>query len=208
MKLKELAGTKLSSIRLRNWLLALAPAVIIAWVITGRLGVSTPDQPDTPLTIAGQTPYEAFGRGIRSSIYDTDGALTYVISAESQRMYPNQVSELDVPIIRMFETNQERWNISALSGRIRATSGGSIQQLELERGVQIRHELSGTDSVRLTTDWIVVDADSQRLHTDAAVNVSGSSITQQAVGMRADLSSDSLEFLSNVNGRFSNFSPQ
>ncbi|WP_058022406.1 LPS export ABC transporter periplasmic protein LptC [Pseudohongiella spirulinae] len=207
MNLKDLAGRKLSTIRLRNWLLALAPAVIIAWVITGRLGVSTTDEPDTPMEIAGQTPYEAFGRGIRSHIFDASGELTYEISAESQRMYPDQVSELDIPIIRMYEANQERWNISALSGRIRATSGGSIQQLELEQGVQIRHELNGTDSVRLTTDWIVVDADTQRLHTDAVVNVSGSSITQQAVGMRADLSSDSLEFLSNVNGRFSNISP-
>lgn len=208
MSLKDLASRKLSSIRLRNWLLALAPAVIIAWAITGRLGVSTPDEPDTAQTVAGETPYEAFGRGIRSNIFDANGALTYVISAESQRMYPNQLSELDIPIIRMYEANQERWNISALSGRIRATSGGSIQQLELEQGVQIRHELSGTDSVRLTTDWIIVNADTQRLHTDAVVNVSGSSITQQAVGMRADLSSDSLEFLSNVNGRFSNISPQ
>tara|TARA_R110002072_G_scaffold11196_2_gene50898 strand:- start:56646 stop:57269 length:624 start_codon:yes stop_codon:yes gene_type:complete len=195
-------NSKLGNLPGKGWLLALAPAVIVAWLMTDRLGAPAPDVPDERLLIPAGERYEGFGRGIRSAIYGEDGLLAYSLSAEAQRLYPDQLTELDAPLIRMYEENQERWNISAISGRIQASSGGDIRQIDLNEAVQVRHQLTEDDSVNLTTDWLIVQPEQSRLYTDAVVNVSGLRIEQTAVGLTADFSLDSLEFLSDVQGRF------
>lgn len=186
----------------KGWLLALAPAVIVAWLMTDRLGAPAPDTPDAQLLIPVGERYEGFGREIRSAIYGEDGLLAYSLSAEAQRLYPDQLTELDAPLIRMYEDNQERWNISAVSGRIQASSGGDIRQIDLNEAVQVRHRLTENDTVNLTTDWLIIQPEQNRLFTDADVNVRGLRIEQSAAGMTADFSLDSLEFLSDVQGRF------
>lgn len=195
-------NSKLGVLPGKGWLLALAPAVIVAWLMTDRLGAPAPDAPDELLLIPVGERYEGFGRGIRSAIYGEDGLLAYSLSAEAQRLYPDQLTELDAPLIRMYEENQERWNISAISGRIQASSGGDIRQIDLNEAVQVRHQLTEDDTVNLTTDWLIVQPEQSRLYTDAVVNVSGLRIEQTAVGLTADFSLDSLEFLSDVQGRF------
>lgn len=184
-----------------RWLLALIPAILIAWLLTGRTGVSPPA--DEPLTVLDPAnAYDGFGRGIRSVIYDENGLMAYTLSASEQKLFPGQITELEAPVMQMFEGDQERWNISAASGRIRATTGGDIQELNLNDAVQILHRSARNDIMRLTSPWLTVEPMTQTMHTDARVRVTGNGLEHTAQGMRADMNIETITFLSDIQGRY------
>lgn len=184
-----------------RWLLALIPAILIAWLLTERTGVS-PIEETAVSVLNPETGYDGFGRGIRSVIYDDNGLMSYTLSASEQRLFPDQVTELTEPVMQMFEGNQERWNISAASGRIQATSGGDILELKLTDAVQILHRSEDNSNVRLTSDRLTVEPPTQTMFTDARVRVTGNGLEQTSQGMRADLNIDTITFLSDIQGRY------
>ncbi|HDZ10453.1 LPS export ABC transporter periplasmic protein LptC [Pseudohongiella sp.] len=189
--------------RLRyRWLLALIPAILIAWLLTERTGVSPVEEAGVSTELNPETGYEGFGRGIRSVIYDANGQMAYTLSASQQRVFPGQVTELTAPVMQMFEGNRERWNISAASGRIRATSGGDILELNLTDAVQILHRSEDNSNVRLTSNRLTVEPPTQTMFTDARVRVTGKGLEQTSQGMHADLSVDTITFLSDIQGRY------
>lgn len=185
----------------RTWFLALVPAVAIAWLLTERLGVS-PEQPGSDSILPPEASYEAFGRGIRSVIYDEEGFIAYTLTAREQLTFPGQITELDTPLMQMFEANAERWNISAASGRIQASAGGDIQQLDLNDAVQLLHQPSPGQRIQLTTAWLVIEPPSQTMYTDARVRISGIGVEHTAQGLRADMGLSTLSFMSDIQGRY------
>ncbi|MEX0740175.1 MAG: LPS export ABC transporter periplasmic protein LptC [Pseudohongiella sp.] len=184
-----------------RWLLALIPAILIAWLLTERTGVS-PIEDNEIDVLSPEASFDGFGRGIRSVIYDENGLMAYTLSASEQRLFPGQVTELTEPVMQMFEGSRERWNISAASGRIRATSGGDILELNLTDAVQILHRSEENSNVRLTSDRLTVEPPTQTMFTDARVTVTGNGLEQTSQGMRADLSADTITFLSDIQGRY------
>lgn len=190
----------------KRWFFALIPAVITAWWLVDRLGVAPPP-PASDTILAPEESYEGFGRHVRTDIYDVNGMRIYTLTAVEQRLFPGQITDLDQPLLLAFEEDRERWNISANSGRIRATSGGDIQQLDLQHNVEVRHELSSDDTITLRTDWLTLQPPQQNLYTDAMVHVYGDGIDQTSQGMRADLSINRLEFLSDIQGRYYRVEP-
>lgn len=185
-----------------RWLLALIPAILIAWLLTERTGVSPIEDAGINPELDPETGYEGFGRGIRSVIYDVNGQAAYTLSASQQRLFPGQVTELTEPVMQMFQGSRERWNISAASGRIRATSGGDILELNLTDAVQILHRSEDNSNVRLTSNQLTVEPPTQTMFTDARVRVTGKGLEQTSQGMHADLSVDTITFLSDIQGRY------
>ena len=186
----------------RRWFFALGPAALTIWLLIGQEETVTPatDSINQQLPLAAQ--YEGFGRGISSVIYAENGLQAYTLNASEQRQFPNQLTELDQPHLQMYDGLSERWNISAASGRIRASSGGEILQLDLQDDVQITHLVSRNSEIRLQTDWLNIEPPSQTLFTSALVHVVGSGIEQTSAGMSADLSANQLNFNSNIQGRY------
>jgi LPS export ABC transporter protein LptC len=174
----------------KRWLLALGPAVLIMWLLSGSDDLSAPEQAQTSTLLPGQAPYEGFGRSVRSMIYDRNGYLAYTLNAAIQRQYPNQLTELEL------------WNISAASGRIRTSAGGDILQLDLEDSVEVVHQPSADAEIRLTTSWLSIEPPTRTLYTAAPVQVNGSGIDLNAVGMFADLNVNLLNFNSSIQGRY------
>ncbi len=185
-----------------RWLLALIPAILIAWLLTERTGVAPVEDGSLGSVSDPETDYDGFGRGIRSVIYDENGQMAYTLSASQQRLFPGQVTELTEPVMQMFEGSRERWNISAASGRIQATSGGDIVELILNDAVQILHRTEGNSNVRLTSSRLTVEPPTQTMFTDARVRVTGNGLEQTSQGMHADLSVDTITFLSDIQGRY------
>jgi LPS export ABC transporter protein LptC len=193
--------SRVSALPARGWLLTLVPAIIIAWLMTGQLDNPSEQAQPSLTQLPPGARYEGFGTGIRSRVFDQTGNLLYTIQAEAQRLFPAQLTELDQPVVRMYEEDQQRWHISAVSGRIRASSGGDVQRMDLTDNVRIVHTPDLRESVQLDTEWLIIEPAARRLHTDAAVHVSGDRIEQRALGLKADFSLSSLEFVSNVEGR-------
>ncbi len=189
---------------LKVWLLALAPAILIFWLLVRNVGVTTSTVVDDESLPGSVAAYESFGDGVSTRIYDQNGFLHYTLTAESQQSYTNGVTELDLPVITIFEQGLERWNISAVSGRIQpGASSQSIEQLDLDNAVQIRHELGAEDDIQLNTEWLIIRPEDRQLHTQADVQVQGNGMFQRATGMTANYAANQLDFLANVEGRIS-----
>ncbi|MDO8909722.1 MAG: LPS export ABC transporter periplasmic protein LptC [Pseudohongiella sp.] len=186
----------------RRWILALGPAVLIMWLLSGSDDSSSPENDQSAQLLPGQEQYEGFGRGIRSIIYDENGYQAYTLNASEQRQFPNQLTELDLPHMQMFDGRSELWNISAASGRIRTSAGGDILQLDLEDNVEVLHHPSTENLIRLTTDWMTIEPPTQTLFTNAPVHVEGTGVDLTAIGMFADLTINLLNFNSNIQGRY------
>ncbi|GFZ78599.1 hypothetical protein GCM10011403_22070 [Pseudohongiella nitratireducens] len=189
---------------LKVWLLALAPAILIFWLLVRNVGVTTSTVVDDESLPGSVAAYESFGDGVSTRIYDQNGFLHYTLTAESQQSYTNGVTELDLPVVTIFEQGLERWNISAVSGRIQpGASSQSIEQLDLDNAVQIRHELGAEDDIQLNTEWLIIRPEDRQLHTQADVQVQGNGMFQRATGMTANYAANQLDFLANVEGRIS-----
>ena len=189
---------------LKVWLLALAPAILIFWLLVRNVGVTTSTVVDDESLPGSVAAYESFGDGVSTRIYDQNGFLHYTLTAESQQSYTNGVTELDLPVITIFEQGLERWNISAVSGRIQpGASSQSIEQLDLDNAVQIRHELGAEDDIQLNTEWLIIRPEDRQLHTQADVQVQGNGMFQRATGMTANYAANQLDFLANVEGQIS-----
>ncbi|MDP3515853.1 MAG: LPS export ABC transporter periplasmic protein LptC [Pseudohongiella sp.] len=186
----------------RRWILALGPAALTIWLLIGQDDSIPPETDDIAQQLPLAAQYEGFGRGISSVIYAENGLQAYTLNASEQRQFPNQLTELDLPHLQMYDGLSERWNISAASGRIRASSGGEILQLDLQDDVQITHLVSQNSEIRLLTEWLNIEPPSQTLFTSAQVHVVGSGIEQTSAGMSADLSANRLNFNSNIQGRY------
>lgn len=186
----------------KRWILALGPAVLIMWLLSGSDDSSVPEPEQTTRLLPGQEQYEGFGRGISSVIYDVNGFQAYTLNASEQRQFPNQLTELDLPHVQMFDGRSERWNISAASGRIRTTAGGEILQLDLEDAVEVLHQPSTDNLIRLTTERMTIEPPTQTLFTSAQVHVVGNGIDLTARGMFADLTTNLLNFNSDIQGRY------
>ncbi len=186
----------------RRWFLALGPAALTIWLLTGQEENVTPETENLAQQLPLQAQYEGFGRGISSVIYAENGLQAYTLNASEQRQFPNQLTELDQPQLQMFDGLSERWNISAASGRIQASSGGDILLLDLEDKVEVLHKPSADNLIRLTTESMTIEPPTQTLFTSAPVVVVGKGINLTANGMFADLTSNLLNFNSDIQGRY------
>jgi LPS export ABC transporter protein LptC len=205
MIIRRLLPESFLSQPLKLWLLALGPAILIFWLMTARTDLGGSSNSAGEQSLPGSVAaYESFGDGVSTRIYDQNGFLHYTLTAESQQSYANGITELDLPVVTIFEQGLERWNISAVSGRIQpGASSQSIEQLDLDNAVQIRHELGAEDDIQLNTEWLVVRPTDRQLHTQADVQVQGNGIFQRATGMTANYAANQLDFLANVEGQIS-----
>lgn len=186
----------------RRWIFALGPAALTIWLLTGQDENVTPQTDNLAQQLPLQAQYEGFGRGISSVIYAENGLQAYTLNASEQRQFPNQLTELDLPLLQMFDGLSERWNISAASGRIHTSVGGDILLLDLEDNVEVLHQPSVDNLIRLTTESITIEPPTQTLFTSAPVDVVGNGIHLTANGMFADLTSNLLNFNSDIQGRY------
>jgi LPS export ABC transporter protein LptC len=186
----------------RRWMLALGPAALTIWLLTGSEESVSPEPDSTTGQLPLQAQYEGFGRGISSVIFAEDGMQAYTLNASEQRQFPDQLTELDLPQLQMFDGLSERWNISAASGRIRTSMGGDILLLDLEDNVEVLHQPSVDNLIRLTTESITLEPPTRTLYTSAPVEVVGNGIHLIANGMFADLTTNLLNFNSDIQGRY------
>lgn len=186
----------------RRWFLALGPAALTIWLLTGQEENIISETANLVQQLPVQERYEGFGRGISSVIYAKNGLQAYTLNASEQRQFPNQLTELDQPQLQMFDGLSERWNISAASGKIRTSTGGDILLLDLEDNVEVLHQPSADNLIRLTTSSMTIEPPTQTLFTSFPVEVVGNGIHLTANGMFADLTSNLLNFNSEIQGRY------
>jgi LPS export ABC transporter protein LptC len=151
--------------------------------------------------------FDGYSEGINTVLYNKQGQINYSLQASNQTHFLNDITELDNPLIRLYQDGDARWNIVANSGKISASStqpGTAGHSIELAGNVEI-HSLDqfGNRTV-VSTELITIDPTLKTLETEEPVVVVTNDLEQTSIGMYADLNQDEIVLKSNVRGIYAN----
>lgn len=172
-------------------LLILLLVVIIGsgWFLDGRRGL-------LELSVSRNGP-DAFVSGMHLDVMDSGGQLRYRVTAEHMTHYRNSDHlELQRPLIDLQQRNGNTWRITAETGETQ-DSGDLIRLLG---SVNIRRS-GASGPLQVRTRDVLVKPEQGYATTDSPATITMPGIHVNAVGLEADLDSDTLELHNRVRGR-------
>ena len=150
---------------------------------------------------------DTYSQGINSIFYDQNGIVSYTLKAENQIHFKSGYTEIEKPLIRLFQNEMPRWNIEANQGHISnsendSTSGLETKNLELSGSVEILglHEFG--NRMLISTEFLEVDPMNEILKTDQRVEYKMANIQHSAAGMIANLQDEEIIFREDVRGSY------
>ncbi|MCI5107809.1 MAG: LPS export ABC transporter periplasmic protein LptC [Pseudomonadales bacterium] len=149
--------------------------------------------------------FVAFAEGISTELYDEQGQLSYTLDADRQIQHQDDSSELEAPTIRVYRDSRSSWNIVADSGTISAPAeagSDNTRVITMAGDVEIRSLDEQGKPLLITTDAVKFLPATEIAETDLPVDFSMPQISQTSLGMRANLASDEIVFLSDSEGRY------
>lgn len=180
--------------------------IVVVLFIAGfavRTSVTKPaassSAPDTDVEIT----YDGYSKEISSVLYNPDGTIDYTLTATDQTHFLDNSTFLANPFVRLYQDAGPRWNIVARSGRILgAAESDDIERLDLSDAVELYQIDETGNRMMLVTEFVSIYPRTKTMNTDQEVTMTTNTLTQTALGMRADLTQDRLTFLSQVRGRY------
>jgi LPS export ABC transporter protein LptC len=148
--------------------------------------------------------FNAYSEGINTILYDADGNIDYTLQAERQVHYNDDTTELEKPLIRLYQDGGSRWNIVANSGKISSSqgnTGAADENIELLGDVQVYSLDEFGNRTLLSTESLTLNPETEILETDQPVSVVTSALQQSSIGMIAKLKTDEITFQSEIRGR-------
>ena len=149
--------------------------------------------------------YNAYSEGINTVLYDAQGNISYTLQASRQPPFKDEKTELESPLIRLYEEGDSRWNIVAKSGKISAASGSetsSNQTIELSGNVEVFNLDAAGNRITMSTEFLSVNPELETLTTDNRVTVVTENLQQTSTGMIARLKTDEIVFLRDIRGQY------
>jgi LPS export ABC transporter protein LptC len=190
---------------MQRFTLLLIPGLI---AIVAYIGISSLESfRDQPAIDSGSAAldYNAVSEGINTVLYDTAGSINYTLKAISQIHYNDDSTELEKPIIELYQDGDSRWNIVADSGRISSSqdaSDSAAQTIDLSGAVEVFSLDEYGNKMLMTTDYLTVDPQLETLQTDRPVTVVTNSVQQSSIGMFANLKTDEIILHDDIRGRY------
>ena len=142
--------------------------------------------------------FDAWSEQMNTVLYNADGDIDYTLEAERQIHLFDDTTELVQPLIQLFQEAGGHWNIVADSGRILpADESGEnpSRTLELQGNVRVYNTDDYGNQTQLDTDFLTLDPSTKTATTESAISLTTPSITQNSIGMIADLSDNQITFL-------------
>ena len=149
--------------------------------------------------------YDGWSEGISTVLYDEDGQIGYTLEADRQVHHTDDSTVLENPVIHVYAQPDNEWNIRADSGRIlgQADAGNiAVGSVQLLGDVLITNVNRSGQRMELSTEYLLVDPETERAETDREVYLDAQAIQQSATGMTANMINDEITFLSNVQGSY------
>lgn len=178
-----------------QWLLVIllaAAAALTYWLPHRGMGPSAPRI---------QPPARAnyYARDARMTVTGANGKPLYRIRAREALHYPNDWTELHTVHVTYLTATAPPWHLRADQARMPP----SRQQIDLSGHVVARGTLNSGAPVVLNAPSMTVFPDSKRLQSDARVELDSAGRHVDAVGMRGNLNTHEVEFLSDVHSTYS-----
>lgn len=179
-----------AGLRPGQWLLVMALAAVAAltyWLPHRGLSPSAPHV---------QPPARAdyYARDALMTVTGNNGSALYRIRAQEALHYPNKWTVLHTVRVTYFGGRSATWHLTADQARMPPDQ----QQIRLSGHVVARGTLNNGAPMTLTTPHMTVFPNNKRMRTDARVHATSKGRHLTAVGMRANLNTHEVEFLSDV----------
>lgn len=127
--------------------------------------------------------------------FDRDGKLTETLHATRLDHYPERnESVMADPILDMQGSNGKMWKISAETGTLIGDN-----EIRLQKNVVI---IDSTQTLRFESERLNYFSDTQIAKTDDAVKLQHTADITTALGMRANLNTNRIELMRNVDSRY------
>ena len=155
------------------------------------------DNSQQPASVSTTGP-DSFVEGIDLAVMDENGHLKYQVRAEHMTHFPNDdILKLSRPDIDIVHTDGAVWHIKAERGE--TTTAGD--RLWLLGEVDIRRPDTTTGSaIQVVTSDLLVKPEDELAETENAATITGDRYVINAVGLKADFRTHTLELLSRVRG--------
>lgn len=176
-----------------------AIAIVLFIGISTFESVSTQPQVDVDVESLN---FNAYSEGINTVLYDTEGRINYTLNAVRQIHYNDDTTELEKPLIRLYQDGNSRWNIAANSGKISAGRDSSIQTIDLSGAVEVYGLDEFGGRMLMSTDYLSVDPQLETLQTDRPVTLVTNTVNQSSIGMFANLKIDEIVLHDEIRGSY------
>jgi lipopolysaccharide export system protein LptC len=134
----------------------------------------------------------------RIQTFDQDGVLARDLVAQQIEYYgDDDSSELTQPEMTVYDKGQATWQITAGQGVL----FNKKDEFTLTKDVHMKPLEGNTNGLDLTTQELMLYPERQEAHTQARVDIVGSGMKLEAVGMNAFLKQEKIQFLSKVRGQ-------
>lgn len=142
-----------------------------------------------------QNRVDLFAEQIHGVKFDSDGKLTETLRAQRLDHYPERnESVLAEPIVDTQGKDSKTWKITAATGTLLGDD-----EIQLQNNVVI---VDNTKTFRFESERLNYSSDKQLATTDDAVKLQHLTDVTTAVGMRANLNTNRVEFLRQVDSRY------
>ena len=177
--------------------LLLALLVFVAGLAAWLGGERGPALLPAPEQAAAQPDY--YLKVARVTRFDAQGKVRHHLSADSITHQPGDDSlHLSAPKISWLAPNGPEWHVEAGAG----IAHGTDDRLDLSQGVTlVRKADAGCPTLTITTDYLSIDGDQQRLTTLAPVRIRQAGGRMSGVGMVAEPDAGRLQLLAQVEAR-------
>jgi LPS export ABC transporter protein LptC len=133
--------------------------------------------------------------------FNKEGRLTQVLTMQSwSHLKGENISHLTLPVVKLYQLDGSFWDISAKTGlSFQANLNKKLEKLQLQQDVTVvRWDKNQTSPWELKTQHLVYLPQTRVAITDDPVVVNGSGMEVHAIGMRANLDQQKIDFLKEV----------
>lgn len=183
-----------------HYLTALLLIILLA-IVSGWIFESIENSPIRTKEKLRHDP-DYFLENFTATTMDKTGKPSYKIEAQHLEHYPDDNSmKLEHPLFSFYENNIKNWTIKA----DRAVVLQDSKIIHFNGNVVLNQEVSANKDTRpmvFTAAQLTVEPERNLAHTKSKIKLSRGNDTIQAVGMRADMNNNKIEFLSETRSHY------
>lgn len=130
--------------------------------------------------------------------YDINGRLESTVYAKGMESYPDLAMTIFAsPEVTLYDADSSKkpaWHVTASEG----SHYPELQQLQLRGSVTIKAKNPASQIQTISTPFLVLEIESNQMHTDEYVSAIGPYLEMKGRGLQADLNSEQIQVLQQV----------
>ncbi|MFK5913269.1 MAG: LPS export ABC transporter periplasmic protein LptC [Woeseiaceae bacterium] len=171
--------------------------IILLTIVVARIFKSIDESPTATKEKTHHTP-DYFLKNFTSTTMDETGKPSYKVKAAYLEHFPdNDSMKLEYPLFSFYENNIKTWTVKADE----ALLFNKDEVIKLKGNVLL-NKINTKDPTQLLSEQLTIELKLDRVHTKSKVEFRNGYNIIKAIGMKADIKNNKIEFLSNTRSHY------